>query len=72
MLDSLLTLTKGAAAWMAGGLIVCVLMDRAVSALTGNPVSVFALFALGILLALLVAGAYTAAKWLWHRTHTGT
>lgn len=69
MLDSLLTLTKGAAVWMLVGLMVCLAADRAVSILTGNPVTIFGLLALGIALALLVSGTYTAAKWLWHRAH---
>ena len=67
MLDSLLTLTRGAAAWMAGALILCLLLDRAVSALTGNPVTIFLVFALGILLAFAVSGTYTAVKWLRRR-----
>ncbi|HEY5540665.1 MAG TPA: hypothetical protein VIL41_04330 [Coriobacteriia bacterium] len=69
MLDSLLTLTKGAAAWMAGALVVCLLMDRAISAVSGVPVSIFMLFALLILFVLVVTGAYTAGKWVWHRVH---
>jgi len=69
VLDSLLTLTRGAAAWMAGALILCLLLDRAVSALTGNPVTIFLVFALGILLAFAVSGTYTAVKWLRRRVH---
>ena len=68
MLDSLLTLTKGGALWLLGGLLVCIAADRMVSSLTGQPVTLFAILALGILVALVVCGTYTAVKWIWHRS----
>jgi hypothetical protein len=64
VLDSLLTLKKGAAAWMAGFFLVCVIANRTVSALTGREESVFLLLALMILAAFLVTGTYTAGKWI--------
>jgi hypothetical protein len=62
MLDSLLTLRKGAAAWMAGFLLACVAADRVVSALTGTVVSIFLVLALGILCAFVVMSIYTLGK----------
>jgi hypothetical protein len=67
MLDSVLTITKGAAAWMIGAILVCLLADRAVAALTGMPATIFLFMALGVLFALTVTTTYTVGKWVWHR-----
>jgi len=75
MLDSILTLKKSTALWMAGFFVVCVLANRGVDALTGQQESIFMLLAVAILAAFLVMGAYTAGKWVFHllkgdRSHT--
>ena len=67
VLDSLLTLTKGGALWTVGVIVVCLLMDLAVSALTGTQEPIFLLLAAAALVVLLVAGTYTIGKWLWRR-----
>ena len=69
MLDSLLTLTKGAAFWMLGAIVLCLLLDRAIAILTGLPLSLFFVLAVGAGAALLVAGMYTLAKRLLHHSH---
>jgi len=68
MLDSLLTLTKGAVFWMLGGIVLCLLLDRAIAILTGLQLSLFFVLAAGVAGALLVAGTYTLAKRLSHHT----
>ena len=67
MLDSLLTLTTASVYWMLGSIVLCVLLDRAVSALTGLAITIFLVIAVGIVGALLVAGTYTIIKSLRHR-----
>jgi len=69
MLDSLLTLTKGAVLWMLGAIVLCLLLDRIIAVLTGLPLSFFLVLAVGIAAALLVAGTYTLAKQLGHHTN---
>jgi len=69
MLDSLLTLTKGAVFWMLGAIVMCLLLDRAIAILTGLQLSLFFVLAVGVAAALLVAGTYTLAKRLRHDTH---
>ena len=69
MLDSLLTLTKGAVFWMLGGIVLCLVLDRAIAVLTGLQLSLFFVLAAGVAGALLVAGAYTLAKNMSHHTH---
>jgi hypothetical protein len=67
MLDSLLTLTKGEAFWMAVAFAVLVLAHWAVSFLTGVMEPVFLLGALLVPVAFLVMGAYTLGKKALHR-----
>lgn len=67
MLDSLLTLTKGGALWMAGLFVVSVLLSIGVSLLIGAQEPIFALFALFILVLFVVTGTYTLLKLLVHR-----
>ena len=62
MLDSLLTLTKGGAFWLAVFFVASTITHFFVSALMGAPEPLFALFALASLGALLVSGMYTLAK----------
>ena len=66
MLDSLLTLTKGAAAWMAGFFVICVIVNRGITALTGVQEPIFLLLGFLILCAFLVMATYTAGKWAVH------
>jgi hypothetical protein len=69
VIDSLLTLTKGAVFWMLGAIALCLLLDRVIAVLTGLPLSFFLVLAAGIAAALLVGGTYTLAKQLRHHTH---
>jgi 4-amino-4-deoxy-L-arabinose transferase-like glycosyltransferase len=69
MLDSLLTLTKGAVFWMLGAIVTLLLLDRAIAILTGLQLSLFFVLAVGVAGALLIAGTYTLAKRLRHHTH---
>jgi hypothetical protein len=62
MLDSLLTLRKGATAWMAGFFLACVAADRVVAVLTGTALSIFLVLAFGILFAFVVMCLYTLGK----------
>ncbi len=62
MIDSLLTLTKRGAFWMAVLFLVAVLMHVGISAMVGYQEPMFLLFALGIAALFLVAGAYTLGK----------
>ena len=67
MLDSLLTLTRAEAGWLAGAFILCVLGNRAITVMTGNEEPIFLVLAVLILVALVVTSIYTAVKWVWHR-----
>ena len=67
MLDSLLTLTKSGAMWMAILFAVSVLMTFGISALTGNQEPLFALLALFILATFVVTGTYTLGKLIVHK-----
>jgi hypothetical protein len=62
MIDSLLTLTKRGAFWMAVFFAVVVLLDIGVSAIIGQQEPLFILFAAAILGIFLVTGTYTLAK----------
>jgi thiol:disulfide interchange protein len=67
VLDSLLTLTKGGVAWMAGIFVVMVVADLGVSAITGMQEPIFLLLALITLVAFVVTGTYTLGKSVWRR-----
>lgn len=67
MLDSLLTLTRRGALWMAIFFVVCVAFDRGISAITGNTVTIFALGALMILIAFVTSAGYTFGRWAWRK-----
>ena len=67
MLDSLLTLTGTAAAWLGGAFVLAVLASFGITAITGRQEPIFLVIAVGILAVLLVTSLYTAAKWVWHR-----
>jgi hypothetical protein len=67
MLDSLLTLTKSGAAWLVVTAVVCVAVDRALSAMMGLVASLFLLGAIAAIAALVVSGIYTAGKWVVQR-----
>ena len=67
MLDSLLTLTKGEALWMAIGFVTAALAHWAVVALTGEQEPIFLLIALLIPVVLVITGGYTLAKKILHR-----
>ena len=67
MLDSLFTLTKGGAMWMAILFAVSVLMTFGITALTGNQEPLFALLALFILATFVVTGIYTLGKLIVHK-----
>jgi hypothetical protein len=62
MIDSMLTLTKRGAFWLAVFFVVAVVMDVGISALVGHQEPMFALFALAIAAIFLVAGTYTLGK----------
>ena len=67
MLDSLLTLTGAAAAWLGGAFVLAVLASFGITAITGSQEPIFLMIAIGILAVLVVTSIYTAAKWVWHR-----
>lgn len=71
MLDSIFTLTKGAAAWLVVFFVIFLLGDRLLAVVMGLPVTLFALFALLIAVFFVVAGIYTTAKWTLHRIRGG-
>jgi hypothetical protein len=62
MIDSILTLTKRGAFWLANLFVVAVAMDLGVSALIGQQEPMFLLFALGIAALFIVASIYTLGK----------
>ena len=62
MIDSILTLTKRGAFWMAILFAVSVVLDIGVSALVGQQEPLFLLFALAIAALFLVAAVYTLSK----------
>jgi uncharacterized membrane protein len=62
MIDSLLTLTKRGAFWLAILFVIAVAMDIGISALLGQQEPMFLLFALAIAALFIVAGIYTLAK----------
>jgi uncharacterized RDD family membrane protein YckC len=62
MIDSMLTLTKRGAFWLAIFFVAAVVMDLGISALVGHQEPMFALFALAIGLIFIVAGTYTLGK----------
>jgi peptidoglycan/LPS O-acetylase OafA/YrhL len=62
MIDSMLTLTKRGAFWLALLFVVAVLMDIGISALVGQQEPMFLLFAAAILALFIVACIYTLAK----------
>ncbi len=62
MLDSLLTLTKRGAFWLAALAVVSALLSFGISMLTGQIEPIFALMSLAAFGALLVTGVYTLAK----------
>jgi putative Mn2+ efflux pump MntP len=62
MIDSMLTLTKRGAFWMAILFAVAVVLDIGVSALVGQQEALFLLLALAIAALFLVAAAYTLGK----------
>lgn len=62
MIDSLLTLTKRGAFWLAVFFVVSALLDLGISALVGFQEPMFILFATAILVIFLVTGTYTLAK----------
>ena len=65
--DSIFTLTKGAAYWMLGGIVLCFLLDRVVSLATGLAFSIFILGVPVIAAFLIVSGLYTLATRERHR-----
>ena len=69
VLDSIFTLKWAALGWIAGAIVVCLAIDRALSALLGLPLSLFAMFAVVMAAYLVVAFVYTAAKWALGRLH---
>jgi len=62
MIDSLLTLTKRGAFWLAILFVVAVAMDVGISALMGQQEPMFLLFALAIAALFIVASIYTLGK----------
>ena len=62
MIDSLLTLTKRGAFWLAILFVVAVAMDVGVSALLGQQEPMFLLFAFAIAALFIVASIYTLGK----------
>jgi hypothetical protein len=64
VIDSLLTVTKGEVGWLAAFFLICVALDRLISAFTKLPFTLFALFALMIAAFFLVACVYTLGKWV--------
>jgi hypothetical protein len=62
MIDSLLTLTKRGAFWLAIFFAAAVLMNVTISALVGQQEPMFALFALAIAAIFIVSGTYTLFK----------
>jgi hypothetical protein len=70
VLDSLLTLSKGAVFWMLGAIVLLILMDRAVALATGLPITMFLVLAAGVAAALVVSGTYTIVKSLRNRTRS--
>ena len=66
MLDSLLTLTGAAAAWLGGAFVLAVLASFGITAITGRQEPIFLVIAVGLLAVLVVTSLYTAAKWVWH------
>lgn len=62
MIDSLLTLTKRGAFWLAILFVIAVAMSMAVSAIVGQQEPMFFLFALAIAGIFLLAAAYTLGK----------
>jgi hypothetical protein len=70
VLDSLLTLTKGAVFWMLGGIVLCIALDRAVAMASGLPVTMFLVLAAAILGFLAISGMYTIMKLLRRRKHS--
>lgn len=69
MLDSLLTLTKRGAFWLAIAWLVAILLDRGVTALIGQQEPFFLLAALFIPIAFIVSATYTLAKRILRRAH---
>jgi hypothetical protein len=69
MLDSVLKLTKAAAFWMLGGIVLCLALDRAVSTVTALPITLFFVFAAGIAVFLLVSAVYTFGGFVYWRMH---
>jgi hypothetical protein len=72
MLDSLLTITWSAAAWLVGAFLLAVLADRAITVMTGTQEPIFLVIAVALLAALVVTSAYTVGKWIWHRLGGGS
>jgi hypothetical protein len=62
MIDSLLTLTKRGAFWLALLFVITIAMSVGVSAIVGQQEPIFLLFALAIGALFLVAGVYTLGK----------
>jgi uncharacterized membrane protein len=62
MIDSMLTLTRRGAFWMATFFVVSVLLDVGISALVGQQEPMFLLFAAAILALFIVTATYTLAK----------
>jgi hypothetical protein len=67
MLDSVFTLTKGEAGWLAVFFVFFVGADRVLAALLNLPVTMFMLFAMMIAAFFIVACVYTASKWALHK-----
>ena len=69
MLDSLLTMTKRGAFWLAVMFAVSLAFHFGVTAMIGVTEPIFLLIALAIALAFVVTGVYTGAKTLMHGGH---
>lgn len=71
MIDSLLTLTKGAILWFAIAEAIAVLLHLGISAAVGVQEPIFLVAALVIPVTFLVTGVYTLSKRLRHATRRG-
>ena len=67
MLDSLLTMTKRGAFWLAVMFAVALAFHFGVSAMIGVTEPIFLLIALALALAFVVTAAYTAVKTIFRR-----
>ena len=67
MLDSLLTMTKRGAFWLAVFFLVSTAMHFGISAMVGMPEAIFLLISLALLAAFVISGLYTLGKTIMQR-----